>query len=204
MLVTCWFFILHTKDCYSSSSSGSGSGSGSSSSSSSSSSSIAKMWPLSQDIVSLAYEQSDPKRHLDRLSCFCHAHSCDEQTDRQTDTHTDHAMYNICSSSLHQELLTDQKYSPVVMLMSMWLQQGLQDADTTQHDAAASGMAPHGTWEPRRWLLRVTGTRSHSTKDWLCTQRLLPCSEACHNQSQGSQDWGTFFVCYLPLLCHIC
>ena len=46
------------------------------------------MWPLLQDIVSLAYEQSDPKRHLDRLSCFCHAHSCDEQTDRQTDTHT--------------------------------------------------------------------------------------------------------------------
>jgi len=87
------------------------------------------------------------------------------------------------------------------MLMSvgeMYTQQGHQDTDDTEPHTAASVVASHRTREPRRWLLRVTRRRNHSTKNWLSTQCLLPSSEACHDQSQGSQDWGTFMcVTYL-------
>jgi len=44
--------------------------------------------PLNTILDSWGPPESIPQRHLDRLSRFCRAHGCVQQTYTQTDTHT--------------------------------------------------------------------------------------------------------------------
>jgi len=51
---------------------------------------------------SLDLHESFLKRHLEQISRFCTAHTCDPtKTDRHTNTNTDHAICNIRNNSSH-------------------------------------------------------------------------------------------------------
>jgi len=75
-------------------------------------------------------------------------------------------------------------------------QQRHKDSDNEERVSTASGMASDRAWEPRRRLLRLTWIWNHRSKNRVCTQRVLPCHEGRHNQSQGNQNWGTDIVTY--------
>jgi len=60
---------------------------------------------------SLDPHETAPKRHLDRLSHFCTAHSCVEHrySDWQTDRHTDHTACDICSDRSNRPHLSTMR-----------------------------------------------------------------------------------------------
>jgi len=47
--------------------------------------SVVRIWASIKHLVPWAHPSPIPKRHVDSFSCFCRAHDCDRQTNRQTD-----------------------------------------------------------------------------------------------------------------------